>query len=145
MLALPHLSFPCCCLTGAAEVLILLDNITGFKCCHASITSVWLSAATAYIFLHLEIALLCTLSLIVLSRWVPCNHVTGIVATCLMQNSRKRSYFAHLEPPDTTRGSPEQEFLSFLSYLQQKCAIIWRVSREAAAPTAVPIRGSYSC
>ena len=31
MWALPHLSFPCCCLTGAAEGLILLDNITGFK------------------------------------------------------------------------------------------------------------------
>ena len=30
MWALPHLSFPCCCLTGAAEGLILLDNITGF-------------------------------------------------------------------------------------------------------------------
>ena len=131
----PHLSFPCCCLTGAAEGLILMDHIR-FKCCHASSKYLIVWDCTPC---HLRSSIDCIIAL----RWVPEYHVTGIVATCLMQNSRNRSYFAHLEPPDGTRGGPDQEFLSFLSYLQQKCAIIWRVSREAA-PTAVAIQASYS-
>ena len=66
----PHLSFPCCCLTGAAEGLILIDHIR-FKCCHAS---------SKYISLivwdctpcHLRSSIDCVIASTSMSTRVPC-------------------------------------------------------------------------
>ena len=94
----PHLSFPCCCLTGAAEGLILIDHIR-FKCCHAS---------SKYISLivwdctpcHLRSSIDCVIASTSMSTRVPCyghcSHLSDAklleeIVFCAPRASRRHS------------------------------------------------------